>query len=237
MTLQILFAPATNALGRPGASAVRDRPGRRGDHAARLPAGIQYGDEGLAWAWLVGLPLLLAATVEMSLPVIGVQPARLVPRGRARPRRRAAMAGLVEALDALLPAIARRRPARYARGRPAWPSMPACCSPSRGRSSTRCSRFAPDGRSRCRSDALNIGAHRLGFVLDPVHPVGDEVADRDEADQAPALDHRQMADAAAGHLRQGDEPGIAGSTVIAGAVMTCSPSSRGSRRRRSSGGR
>src|SRR6185295_13641834 len=71
MTLQILFAPASNALGRPGMAV---RTGLVG--AALMPlaflAGIQWGTTGLAWAWLGGRAALLAATIEMSLPVIGV---------------------------------------------------------------------------------------------------------------------------------------------------------------------
>ena len=105
MTLQILFAPASNALGRPGMAV---RTGLVG--AVLLPlaflAGIQWGIEGLAWAWLGGMSVLLAATVEMSLPVIGISrralflavaPGLAASRGDGRARRGGSMR--------LLPAI------------------------------------------------------------------------------------------------------------------------------------
>jgi O-antigen/teichoic acid export membrane protein len=71
MTLQILFAPATNALGQPGLAV---RTGLVG--ALMMPlaflAGIQWGTQGLAWAWLGGMAVLLGATVELSRPVLAI---------------------------------------------------------------------------------------------------------------------------------------------------------------------
>jgi len=104
MTLQILFAPASNALGRPGMAV---RTGLVG--AVLLPLaflfGIQWGTQGLAWAWLGGMTVLLAATVEMSLPVIGISRRDLFLAVAPGLAASAAMAGLVEAADALLPEI------------------------------------------------------------------------------------------------------------------------------------
>jgi len=104
MTLQILFAPASNALGRPGMAL---RTGLVG--AILLPlaflAGIQWGMEGLAWAWLGGMALLLAATVEMSLPVIGISRRGLFLAVAPGLAASAAMAGLVQAADWALPEI------------------------------------------------------------------------------------------------------------------------------------
>jgi len=104
MTLQILFAPASNALGRPGLAV---RTGLVG--AALLPlaflTGIQWGTAGLAWAWLGGMAVLLAATVEMSLPVIGIGRRALFLAVAPGFAAAAAMAGLVELLDAVLPEI------------------------------------------------------------------------------------------------------------------------------------
>ena len=104
MTLQILFAPASNALGRPGMAV---RTGLVG--AILLPcafaAGIQWGAEGLAWAWLGGMAALLAATVEMSLPLIGISRRALFLAVAPGLAASLAMAGLVEAVDSVLPAI------------------------------------------------------------------------------------------------------------------------------------
>jgi len=104
MTLQILFAPASNALGRPGLAV---RTGIVG--ALLLPlaflAGIQWGIEGLAWAWLGGMAVLLAATVEMSLPAIGISRRSLFLAVAPGFAASAAMAGIVEAADWALPEI------------------------------------------------------------------------------------------------------------------------------------
>lgn len=74
MTLQTLFAPASDALGRPEISA---RNGFTG--ALLLPLafliGVQWGVAGLTLAWLVAYPLFLGITAWRTLPVIGV-PAR-----------------------------------------------------------------------------------------------------------------------------------------------------------------
>jgi O-antigen/teichoic acid export membrane protein len=102
MTLQILFAPASNALGRPGMAL---RTGLVG--AVLLPlaflGGIQWGLEGLALAWLGGMAVLLAATVEMSLPAIGVSRRALAAAVMPGLAASAAMAGIVALADALLP--------------------------------------------------------------------------------------------------------------------------------------
>ena len=104
MTLQILFAPATNALGRPGMAV---RTGLVG--AAMLPIafliGIGWGTEGLAWAWLGGMIVLLAATVELSRPVLGVTRRALAAAVAPGLGASAIMAALVLGLDAALPAM------------------------------------------------------------------------------------------------------------------------------------
>ena len=70
LTLQILFAPATNAIGQ---AALSVRSGLVG--ALVMPAafafGLRWGITGLAWAWLVGMAVLLTATILISLPAIG----------------------------------------------------------------------------------------------------------------------------------------------------------------------
>jgi O-antigen/teichoic acid export membrane protein len=105
MTLQILFAPATNALGSPRAAV---RVGFAG--AVLLPAafyvGIHWGSTGLAWGWLGGMASLAAATVLISLKLIGVRKRELA--GAIAPGLAAsmAMAVAVLGLDMLLPPMA-----------------------------------------------------------------------------------------------------------------------------------
>ena len=71
MTVQILFAPVTNALGKPSISMFSAMSG-----AILFPAsfliGAQWGLVGMAWAWLVSAPLLLIVTARLSAPLIGI---------------------------------------------------------------------------------------------------------------------------------------------------------------------
>jgi O-antigen/teichoic acid export membrane protein len=104
LNLQILFAPATNALGR---MRIALRVSLAG--ALTLPicfvVGVRFGTEGLAGAWLVGLPILTGVTAALSLPVIGasfVGLARAVAPGLLAS---AAMALAVKGLDGLLPLL------------------------------------------------------------------------------------------------------------------------------------
>lgn len=111
MTLQILFAPATNALGRP---ALAVRTGGIGAvlMAAGFIFGIRWGSMGLAWAWLGGMAALLGVTVWLSLPALGATRRGLA--GAAAPGLGAAlaMAAAVRGLDSLLPPMG--DPARLA---------------------------------------------------------------------------------------------------------------------------
>lgn len=72
MTLQILFSPATNAIGR---SDIALRVAISG--AVLLPIsfliGIQYGATGMAIAWLIAFPILTGVTAALSMPAIGVR--------------------------------------------------------------------------------------------------------------------------------------------------------------------
>jgi O-antigen/teichoic acid export membrane protein len=106
MTLQILFAPASNALGHPRMAVKTGLVG-----AVLMPilflVGVHWGSMGLAFAWLGGMTLLLIATVELSLPVIGITRSALL--GAAAPGFAASgiMAGIVWAVDTrLLPELA-----------------------------------------------------------------------------------------------------------------------------------
>jgi O-antigen/teichoic acid export membrane protein len=73
MTLHVLFAPATNAAGRPG---IASRTAVVG--AILLPAafllGARWGTQGLAGAWLAGFPLLTAVAAKWALPALPLLP-------------------------------------------------------------------------------------------------------------------------------------------------------------------
>ena len=71
MTVQILFAPVTNALGKPSISMFTAMCGAILFPVAFL-VGARWGLIGMAWAWLVAAPLLLLATARLSAPLIGV---------------------------------------------------------------------------------------------------------------------------------------------------------------------
>lgn len=101
MTLQILFAPATNALGRPGL-AVKTGLFGAALMAAAFATGIQWGAEGLAWAWLGGMGALLVVTVELSRPVVGVTRGELFLAVAPGLAAAAAMAGVVVGVDWLI---------------------------------------------------------------------------------------------------------------------------------------
>ena len=101
MTLQILFAPATNALGRPGL-AVKTGLFGAALMATAFAAGIQWGAAGLAWAWLGGMGALLAVTVELSRPVLKVSRTDLFLAAAPGLGAAAAMAGVVVGADWLL---------------------------------------------------------------------------------------------------------------------------------------
>jgi len=104
MTLQILFAPATNAIGRP---ALAVRTGLIGAliMSVAFLVGIRWGTTGLAFAWLGGMATLLGATILVSLPAIGVSRAALARAVAPGLVASLAMAAAVASVDSLLPAI------------------------------------------------------------------------------------------------------------------------------------
>lgn len=71
MALQILFAPATNALGRPG---IAVRVSIAGGVILPLAflVGIGGGVSGLAWAWVAGMAGLLAVTMFLSAKALEI---------------------------------------------------------------------------------------------------------------------------------------------------------------------
>jgi len=104
MTLQILFAPATNAVGR---EAVALRVAMCG--AVILPAaflvGVRFGIVGMAYAWLIGMPLLLVVSAALSLPAIGLSAATWARSASPGFFAAAGMVLVVLGLGALLPPL------------------------------------------------------------------------------------------------------------------------------------
>jgi O-antigen/teichoic acid export membrane protein len=104
VTLQILFAPVTNALGKPRMAVYSSIAG-----AIIMPTcfavGVRHGAVGLTQAWLVGFPVLAIATGAMSLPVIGLRAGKLV-RALVGPVAAAGvMAAVVATVDRVLPTL------------------------------------------------------------------------------------------------------------------------------------
>ncbi len=104
MTLQILFAPATNALGRPSLAVYTGAFGAVMMVIAFL-IGVQWGIIGLAWAWLAGMAALLCVTVTVSLHVIGTRLGELAAAVRPGLAAATAMAIAVAVLDSVLPPL------------------------------------------------------------------------------------------------------------------------------------
>jgi O-antigen/teichoic acid export membrane protein len=105
LTLQILFAPATNATGTAG---IAVKAGAAG--AIILPlaflAGVRFGVTGLAWAWLGGIVIAMLVTAALSLSALSLTLGGLGRAVRPGLLASAAMAILVLALDSLLPPMA-----------------------------------------------------------------------------------------------------------------------------------
>ncbi|WP_414713971.1 lipopolysaccharide biosynthesis protein [Sphingomonas sp.] len=104
MTLQILYAPATDACGRPGIGAQNGMVG-----AVLLPAafliGVHWGLLGLVAAWLAAYPLYFGISSWRTLPVIGVRFRDLVEAVTPPALAAVAMALIVTLVDGLLPAM------------------------------------------------------------------------------------------------------------------------------------
>lgn len=105
MTLQTLFAPATNARGLPGIAA---RLGAVG--GVLLPIafviGVQFGVTGLTIAWVSVWPLYLAITAGRSLREVGLTTPALATAIAPPVLAGLAMAAIVALVDAGLPPLA-----------------------------------------------------------------------------------------------------------------------------------
>ncbi|MBQ1498543.1 MAG: lipopolysaccharide biosynthesis protein [Sphingomonas sp.] len=104
MTLQVLYAPASDACGRPGISAQNSATG-----ALCLPIafliGVHWGLMGLVAAWFAAYPVYLAVSTWRTLPVIGVRLGALIEAIAPPVLAAGAMALLVTGLDSLLPPL------------------------------------------------------------------------------------------------------------------------------------
>lgn len=111
MTVQVMFAPASNALGRPGITARIAAVG-----AVLMPAafliGIRFGAVGLAYAWAAGFPLLTLVTIRMAGRPMDVTFADIGRAALPAVASAALMAGLVLLVGAMLPPMS--APARLA---------------------------------------------------------------------------------------------------------------------------
>lgn len=98
MALQIVCSPATNAMGRPRIYVMTSAAG-----ALLMPAvflwGIAYGPYGLVHAWWIAAPVLLAITLALTLPAVGLSFGKLVSELAPIALACAAMAGAVLAVD------------------------------------------------------------------------------------------------------------------------------------------
>lgn len=103
MSVQIICSPTVTATGKEGIYLATSMAGAA-IFATSFLIGVQYGAAGLVRAWWVAAPLLLAFTLALTLPQIGLSLRRLL--GAALPPVAAclAMAGVVSALRLLLPA-------------------------------------------------------------------------------------------------------------------------------------
>lgn len=104
MTLQVMFAPVSNALGRPGTTARIAAFG-----AVLMPAafviGVRFGAIGLAWAWLLAFPLLTTVTVRLAGRPMGLRFADLIRAAAPGLGCSLLMAGAVMLLDRMLPPL------------------------------------------------------------------------------------------------------------------------------------
>ncbi len=105
MTLQVLYQPACDAIGRPGIS-VRNGATGAAVMAAAFALGVGGGATGLAMAWCVGAPLYLLLGSRRALDAIGVRGRDVLRAVRPPAIAALAMAAIVVAVDRSLPPLA-----------------------------------------------------------------------------------------------------------------------------------
>lgn len=104
LTLQILFAPATNAIGRPGIALRVSMIGSLVMPLAFLAA-APLGLTGFAWAWVGGTALVLAATIALSAGAVGLATTGLAQAVAPLLVATAIMAGALELAGSALPPL------------------------------------------------------------------------------------------------------------------------------------
>lgn len=102
LTLQILFAPATNAIGKAGIALRVSVAGSLVMPAVFLVA-APFGLTGLAWGWVAGMILMLGVTIALSAPVLHLSLTKLGAAVAPIALAAALMAGGVFATSHLLP--------------------------------------------------------------------------------------------------------------------------------------
>ncbi|WP_156680959.1 lipopolysaccharide biosynthesis protein [Sphingomonas profundi] len=102
VTLQILFAPAATALGRPRVQVYAAGAGAIVMPLAFLVA-VHWGPIGMAWAWLAAFPLVMIVTAAIAMPIIGIGAATLARAIAPGLVASLVMAAVVYALDRALP--------------------------------------------------------------------------------------------------------------------------------------
>ncbi len=104
MTIQVLFAPACDASGRPGMSLRNGIVG-----SIILPIGfligVQWGVTGMAVAWVVAYPIYLTISAWQTLPVLQVRPRELITEVQTPLLAGLAMASVVLIVDRALPPL------------------------------------------------------------------------------------------------------------------------------------
>lgn len=104
MTLQVMFAPVSNAMGRPGTTARIAAVG-----AVLMPCafliGVQFGAIGLAWAWLGAFPILTLITTRLAGAPMGLRVIDLVRAAAPGLGCAIVMAGVVMGVDRMLPPL------------------------------------------------------------------------------------------------------------------------------------
>lgn len=103
MTIQVMFPPVCNALGRPGLTTAISATG-----AILMPLsfliGIRFGAIGLAWSWLATYPLFALATAHIAGRPFGLRIGDLLKAVTPGVACSSAMALIVMACDMALPA-------------------------------------------------------------------------------------------------------------------------------------
>lgn len=102
MTVQVMFPPIFNALGRPGLNTMISGLG-----AVMMPLafliGVRFGAIGIAWAWLVAYPLFVLVTIRIAGRHLGLRARDILSSVAPGMGCASGMALLVTACDHYLP--------------------------------------------------------------------------------------------------------------------------------------